>query len=187
MTRMPTQEALTKTEFARRAGCERKQVYRAIESGKLVENADGDLDPAQLETPWRRKKRRYVLTDEVAVIPEVGTVVSTAPDEARPSAGEPVMDIRASLALKEHFQGKLKELEFHDRAKATIHIDAARKVLFDEARAGRDAWLNFVPKNAALIAADLGLEAGRVAEVLTGYVHRQLAALGNPRGDFSQD
>ena len=116
--------------------------------------------------------------DESATMSEVTT---------EPSDPSEPIDMRAALAHKEHFAGRLKELEFLAKSKETVLMEVARKVLFDEARAARDAWLNFVPKNAALIAADLGLEAGRVSDILTGYVHRQLAALGNQDGAFSQN
>jgi hypothetical protein len=62
----------------------------------------------------------------------------------------------------------------------------ARRVLFDEFRAVRDAWMNWPARVSALIAADLNVEADKVAEVLTGYVHKQLASLAEPSGDFRE-
>ena len=94
--------------------------------------------------------------------------------------------LNEAVTRKEEFAGRIRELEYLEKSGKLVEIDVARRVLFDEARAARDAWLNWVPSNAAMIAADLGVEADKVAEVLTGYVHRQLAQLGDPSGDFQK-
>ncbi len=70
-------------------------------------------------------------------------------------------------------------------AGAVIDIDLAEQVLFNSARAARDAWLNWPARVGPLLAADLNLEADRVSEALTRYVHEQLEELGEPEADFS--
>lgn len=94
--------------------------------------------------------------------------------------------LKEAVVRKEEYAGRLRELEYRRKAGQVIEIEVARAKVFDLSREMRDAWLNWVPRNAPLIAADLGVEADRVAEVLTGYVHRQLARLGNPDGAFRQ-
>lgn len=52
--------------------------------------------------------------------------------------------------------------------------------MFDQAWASRDAWLNRPTRIGPLVAADLGLEADRVVETLTEYMHKHLQQLGQP-------
>jgi hypothetical protein len=70
-------------------------------------------------------------------------------------------------------------------AGAVIDIELAEQVLFNSARTARDAWLNWPARVGPLLAADLNLEADRVSEALTRYVHEQLEELGEPEADFS--
>ena len=70
-------------------------------------------------------------------------------------------------------------------AGALVEIDTAEAVLFEVFRATRDAWLNWPTKVAPHVAAELGLEADRMTEVLTLYVHQQLAELGEPEANFA--
>lgn len=68
---------------------------------------------------------------------------------------------------------------------ALVELETAEAVLFDTARAARDAWLNWPAKIGPLLAADLGLEADRVVEALTPHVQQQLEELGEPVPDFT--
>lgn len=82
-----------------------------------------------------------------------------------------------ALALK-HLVAVRKE------AGSLIEADLVERVVFEEAQKARDAWLNFPSRIAPLLAADLGLDAGLIAEALTAHVHRQLDSLGNAAFDF---
>lgn len=181
---MSAPEKLSVREFARRAQCDEKQVRRAVESGKLTRDPkDNKLDASQLASDWRRTRR----DSKGADTPAADTAAPVRKDEG---ADAPEVNsaagasLKAAVTRKEDFAGRIKELEYLERAGKLIDLELARKVLFDEFRAARDAWLNWPAKYAALIAADLGVEADRVAEVLNGYVHKQLAALGEPGGEF---
>jgi hypothetical protein len=186
MSATPASEKLSTREFARRAGCDEKQVRRALEKGALTRDADGKLESAQLAAEWRRVRR----DSKGAAIGADTSADSAQAVRTPPTADAPEVTSAAGASLKqavirkEDFAGRLKELEYLERAGKLIDLELARKVLFEEFRGARDAWLNWPAKYAALIAADLGVEADRVAEVLTGYVHKQLAALGEPGGEF---
>jgi hypothetical protein len=184
---------VTGREFARLEGCDEKQVRRAIARGALVADAEGKLDPAQVGTEWRRPR-----VDSKEARPKKAADTSAdIPKDVRTDAGEtvggvPVVQsaesgaLKRAVAHKEDFAGRLKELEFRQKSGELVEIDLARQVLFDEFRAARDAWLNWPTRFAALIASELNLEADRVAEVLTNYVHKQLASLGEPGGNFGK-
>ena len=56
---------LTVAEFARRAGCLPKQVYRAIDKGLISRTADKLIDAAQLSIPLRKPNRRTIVKREM--------------------------------------------------------------------------------------------------------------------------
>lgn len=191
MSAEQTSARVSGREFARLAGCDEKQVRRALDRGTLVADASGKLDVSQVHSEWRRPR---VDSREVPAPPKSKRGKSVRRNVRTPKgdsvAGVPKRlsaesaSLKRAVAHKEDYAGRLKELEYRQRAGELIDLGLARQVLFDEARAARDAWLNWPTRFAALIAAELGLEADRVAEVLTNYVHKQLATLGEPGGEF---
>ena len=66
-----------------------------------------------------------------------------------------------------------------------VELAVAEAVLFETARAARDSWLNWPARVGPLLAADLGVPADRVTEVLTAHVQSHLADLGEPEADFN--
>lgn len=196
-------DAVTRREFARLEGCDEKQVRRALARGLLVADPEGKLNPAQVGSGWRKPRadskdapakapaaRRAKKPADTSADNEAPKNVRTEP-EGETVAGVPVVQsaeaasLKRAVAHKEDFAGRLKELEYRQRAGEVISLELAKQVLFTEFRAARDAWLNWPTRYAAQIAADLGIEeADRVAEVLTSYVHKQLASLGEPSGQF---
>ena len=191
MSASPVIPPVSGREFARLEGCDEKQVRRGIASGKLIADASGNLDPAQVGSGWRKPR---VDSKERPAAPAI-VVAADKPKNVREPSGGTVNGVQVPLsaegarlknavAHKEDFAGRLKELDYRQRAGELIEIDLARQILFDEFRAARDAWLNWPTRYAALIAAELGIEADRVAATLTTYVHKQLAALGEPSGQF---
>jgi hypothetical protein len=170
-------------EFAKLDGCDEKQVRRGIASGKLIADAQGNLDPAQVGNGWRKPRVDSKDQGASAHADKMKNVRETV-------AGVPVVQsaegsrLKNAVAHKEDFAGRLKELEYLQKSGELIEIDVARRILFDEFRAARDAWLNWPTRFAAVIASELGVEADRVAGTLTTYVHKQLASLGEPDGQF---
>ncbi|SIT50452.1 conserved hypothetical protein [Paraburkholderia piptadeniae] len=103
-------------------------------------------------------------------------------------SGAPVdteMSIEEARRVKEVYLALLNRLTYEEKSGALISLDLARTVLFDCSRAARDSWLNWPARVAPLIAADLGIEADKMTEILTEHVHKQIASLGEPEGDFT--
>lgn len=184
-------------EFARRDGCNDKLVRRAITQGKLKTLANGLLDEKLVGTGWRKNNRRNAPTEapkpdadkpaDTVRTPEPPlepTVTSLKEWLDRILAGDFVPLFEAekvkenALALKHLLDGRQKAGELVD-------AQIAQNVLFEQARAFRDILLNWPAKIGPLLAADLGLDAERVVEALTRYVHQLLGELGEPDADFS--
>ena len=65
-----------------------------------------------------------------------------------------------------------------------IYETPRRQLIFDEFRAVRNHWMGWPSRYAAQIAADLNMEADRVTDVLTQYVHRHISEISEPNGQF---
>lgn len=195
-------EGISIREFARREGLSDTLVRRAIKSGRLPLNADGKtLDPALVGSAWcdRNAKREQGANSantgantqaagantSPAVPPTAGAEIKEGetPEEAAEritAEASSVPALSVSLARKEHFLALTRELQYRELQKALIPLEQAEAVMFEAGRAFRDHWANFVGRFAPLIAADLDVEADRVTEVLTGYVHKHAADVGEP-------
>lgn len=185
-------ERISASEFARRADCDVKQVFRAIERGTLTRGDDRKLDAAQLALPWRRANRRttqrggQVSQDNSG---KQGTAASV--DEAlrlfkqqAAAVTERVLNGASyadALRIKENYLALLRQLEYSIKSGAVIDLATAEQATFELFRSARDAWLNWPARVAPLVAADLDCDdVDRVAVVLASHVHDQLASLGEP-------
>ena len=137
-------ERLSVSAFAKRAGCDEKQVRRALASGKLAKEKDGLLDAAQLETSWRRANRRTASpaakVSEATADNSAAAPVSEPPPTVR--AGETLEEAAAravdelgllampdALRRKENYLGLLKQLEYDAKSGAVVAVaDVARIV-----------------------------------------------------------
>ena len=86
--------------------------------------------------------------------------------------------------VKENYLALKGKLEYELSAGGLIDMDTAKQVLFDEFRAVRNHWMGWPSRYAAQIAADLNMEADRVTDVLTQYVHRHISEISEPNGQF---
>ena len=68
-----------------------------------------------------------------------------------------------------------------------IDLETAEKILFEQARESREAWLNFPTRVAPMMAGELGVDQDRLVEVLSAHVHEQLSDIGDPEAKFGVD
>lgn len=191
---------VSRNQFAKLEGCDEKQVRRGIAAGRLTLNADGKLAVSQVGNGWRgvrrdskaaavKPKNSDARSDTSGVrkeAPEVRDGETPEEAAARIAASAKVIpQVGESIARKEHFLSLLRELEYREKDGALVDLAVAEQVLFEAARAARDAWLNFPAKVGPQLAAQLGLEADKVTEALSAYVHKQIAEIGEPDGDFA--
>ena len=121
-------ERLTVSAFARRAGCDEKQVRRALTNAKLAKGDDGRLDAAQLDTQWRRADRR--------TLERVSEVSEPKPDTSRNvRASEPAPSVREGETLEEAAEravGELGLLEMPEaRRRTENYLGLLRQLEYD--------------------------------------------------------
>ncbi len=184
-------------EFARLDGCSDKLVRRAIGEGKLTLSADGKLDAALAGSGWRRTNRR------AADGADKGADTGGMSAPLRTPAGNPLdpatiddtdfianvlagryFDVAMAERVKENGLAAKNLLAARKEAGDVVDLEVAQAVLFEQARAFRDAWQNWPNRVAPLIAAKLGMAVEPVLEALNEHVHQQLSDLGEPDADF---
>jgi len=90
-----------------------------------------------------------------------------------------------AAAIKENALALKHLLAAQREAGVLVEIEVAERVIFDDRRAARDAWMAWPGRFAPLLAADLDIDGAKLAEALKPYVHQQLEELGEPDLDFT--
>lgn len=187
-------------EFARLEGVSDTLVRKALKLKRLKAFDDKSLDPNLVGSAWREgnaksanpganrsqtvRSSRQVRTPKPGDTPEDETPADTA--KRILDSGVALLDYSSALKKKENYLALLRELEYEQKSGTLVELDTACAILFEEHRAQRDAWLNWPARVGPIIAAELGLEADRVTEVLTAHVHSQVAQLGEPEANFTE-
>lgn len=187
---------VNQAEFARLMNVSRKTVTKWKERGWLV--FSGDLVNVAETTEILKRYRAAGVTSEGSKVTTQGnrvtgnSVVEIQDDETVSEAADRIMNtIGANMSMdearrvKENYLALLNQLEYQKKSGELVEMQLAQKVLFDEFRSQRDAWLNFPSRVGAMLASDLSLPADKVTEVLTKYVHEQISTLGDPQSEFS--
>ena len=196
---------VSRRRYASMRGVSDMAVRKAIASGRISVEADGTIDPAKADAEWERQtdpaKQRGVHAQALgtqtaagtaraaatkpvpkAAIDAVNATLGDSGDTTAGSGGE-VSFLRARMAnevLKaQTAKVKLARMkgELVDRARTTTMV-------FDLARRERDAWQNWPARVAANMAADLGVDAHRMEQVLDTYLRQHLADLAEVKIDL---
>ncbi|HIF5760725.1 TPA: hypothetical protein ACX3MK_003502 [Raoultella ornithinolytica] len=193
---------MNQSDFARLHGVSRKTVTMWKSRGWLIMSGD-DIDVsasnAQLEK-YRKTINRTVKENKVVPIKK-NSMPSPSKEEDDvgddPSlesiARELLLENGAELSLdearriKENYLALLTKLEFQQKDGQLIEMTIAEEVLFNAFRQQRDAWLNWPSRAAPLMAADLGVPADRMTEVLIEHVHKHISVLGEPEFNPAED
>ncbi|GAA0595575.1 hypothetical protein [Caenispirillum bisanense] len=198
---------MSQADFSRRHGVSRKTVTQWKEAGYLT-LAGGKVDVEASEaTLAARRLGRYKVAAEGVTSPVTGGNTAGAGNSLPPAADGPGLEqierdadafIRRVLAgdfasfaeaekVKANALAVKNLLAVRKQAGALIEMDVAEQLFFETHRAARDHVMNFPAKVAPMLAADLGVDADRVATLLSEHVHQLLTDLGAPEADFSPE
>lgn len=173
--------------YARHRGVSHVAVLRAAKTGRVPLEADGTIDPAKADIAWERSTdpgRSKAKPEKLKPVAEaaMGSVRETLKEQGLPASGN-VTFVQARTAheiAKAHLARlRLQRMkgELIDRARATA-------LVFRMAREERDTWVNWPARVAALIAAELGVEAHPMQKALETHVRAHLAELAEVRPEF---
>ena len=179
-------------EFARRENVSDTLVRKALKLNRLEAFEDGSLNPELVGSNWREgnAKSANSANPVVRTAPRGSHAANPSPVDSETleeeaarlleSGGEANHAYAEALRRKENYLALLRQLEYENKSGSLVELEVAEKILFEQARASRDAWLNWPTRVGPLLAADLGLEADRVVGALTEYVHKHISQLGEP-------
>jgi hypothetical protein len=182
--------------LARQLGVSATAVRRAEKAGRIRREADGSWDLAKVTAAWAsntdeaqqrppRKRGNRSRRAALKPVPEaaVGAVRDTLREHGEPSAAGPgqAMTFMQARTANEVLKAQERRLrlqrmkgELVDRAKAVAQV-------FRLAREERDAWVNWPARVAAMIAAELEVDAHKLHTVLERHVRDHLAELAEVR------
>ena len=172
--------------YARRRGVSHVAVLRAAKTGRIELEADGTVDPDKADIAWDRstdperavKSRRLKPVAKVAV----GSVRETLKEQGLPASGN-ITFVQARTA-HEIAKAHLARLRLQRMKSELIDRAKAQALVFRLAREERDVWVNWPARVAALMAAELGVEAHPMQKVLETHVRAHLADLAEVRPEF---
>jgi len=141
-------ERIAVREFARRAGCDEKQVRRAIEKGALVRDADGLLAAADVGGQWRKPNRRGIekiaarsgqtelnvrtVADKSAAAVNVREEETAEEAAERIIAEQPLLSLADALALKENYLARHQQLSYDLKAGSVVMVADVAKTVASE-------------------------------------------------------
>lgn len=195
---------LSRRKYAEYRGVSESAVRKALASGRITAEPDGTIDPVRADMEWdaqtdpakQRGRNAQVTANKtaeataraqaalrpvpqaaIAAVNETLVESGQAPaPESHGSDGGEMSFLKARMAnevikaqtAKVRLQ-KLKS-EVVDRSRALAHV-------FDLARRERDSWINWPPRVAANMAAELGVDPHAMEVVLDRYLREHLASM----------
>lgn len=184
-----------------RRGVSEAAVRKAIATGRITTLPDGTIDPDRADAEWGAQtdpaKQRGQHARQMGAETAAGTARAAAtkpvPQAALKAVADTLRDAGTDPGGTEATGGEVSFLRARmanevlkaqtakvrlEKMKAEV-IDRARAtaMVFDLARRERDAWLNWPPRVAANMAAELGVDAHRMEQVLDTYLRAHLAEM----------
>jgi hypothetical protein len=176
---------LSISAYARHRACDRKAVRKAIDSGRISTLPDGTIDAAQADIDWAANTRPRSGTKAPTgstktpnQVPSEGG--GTKPGRKRSPESEALVGLRRRL---ETAKAETAEIDLAERRGLLINKAKVQAQIFEMARTARDAWVNWPPRVAALMAAELGVDQRQMLLVLEKHVDQQLTAIAG-RGEL---
>ncbi len=193
---------MNQSDFARLHGVSRKTVTMWKSRGWLIMSGD-DIDVAASNAQLEKYRKSVNRPDKQKTsAPEKKKADRVLPVREQPEESDSslegiardfLLENGAELSLdearrvKENYLALLTKLDFQQKDGQLIEMAAAEEVLFNAFRQQRDAWLNWPSRAAPLMAADLGVPADRMTEVLIEHVHKHISVLGEPEFNPAED
>ena len=180
-------------EYARRRGVSHVAVMKAIKVGRITPEPDGSLDPVKVDAQWDDQtdpaRRPEAPEGERAGTDQ--TPAASDPDksvdevaQARPPAPQGAATFAQARTAHEIAKAQRARIQVQQLREEVVDRARATAEVFRLARRERDAWVNWPARVAALMAAELGLDAHVMQKVLEGHVRDHLNELAEVRPEF---
>jgi hypothetical protein len=199
---------VSRRSYAAQRGVSESAVRKAIATGRITTLPDGTIDPARADLEWGTQtdpaRQQGQNARQMAAATAAGTARAAAtkpvPQAAIRAVADTLRDAGTDPGSQETTGGEVSFLRARmanevlkaqtakvrlEKMKAEV-IDQARAtaMVFDLARRERDAWLNWPPRVAANMAAELGVDAHRMEQVLDMYLRQHLTKMAEVKPEF---
>lgn len=159
--------------YARHRGVSHVAVIKAIEAGRIAQEADGTIDPERADREWEQNTtspRKKSTMQNYTTAESISSPVS--------ANGTSLLQARTvnEVVKAQTNKVRLAQLkgELVDRPQAIAHV-------FKLARTERDAWLNWPARISAQLAAKLDVDPHAMHVALEAAVREHLQELGELR------
>lgn len=181
-------------------------VRKAIAAGRIDVEPDGTIDPAKADAQWSAATDRAKVRSDKAIAQGVEKAKATIEaDEKKPvsqahieavqegsAAAERMepgdsggMTMAKAAAADKAYSAQLKRVRLQQLKGDLVDRKAMTNHVFDLARKERDSWLQMPARKAANMAAELGVDAHEMEQVLERYIRDHLAELAEIKVDVS--
>ena len=189
---------LSVREYARRRGVSHTAVRKAVQTGRIPQEADGTIDPVKADAAWdaqtdpgRRPASapKPVIEAPVSSAPKTTPVVPAAAAAAGSGSsfdGGKAAGATFAQARTAHEVAKAQKARIQvDRLKDEV-VDRARAtaLVFKLARQERDAWITWPARVAGQMAAEIGIDPHLMQTLLEAHVHAHLDELAAIEPNF---
>ena len=195
---------LSQRQYAAHRGVSHTAVAKALATGRISAEPDGSIDPVKADRQWDEAtdpaKQRGVHARQLGADTARGTAAAKAQIGTKPvpraaieavnetlseagtdapsgdAEGGQVSFLRARMA-NEVIKAQTAKVRLQKMKGDLVDRNRAVAAVFDLARRERDSWLNLPPRVAATMAAELGVEAHHMEQVLDRVLRAHLAEL----------
>lgn len=188
-------------------GTSHTAVRKAIQTGRITAEPDGTIDPDRADAQWAGQtdpaKQRDLDMQSSAVksakaedaprpekaVPQsaidvvLDTLAETGHEPEFAVDGEPVTFMQARLAT-EVLKAKLQSERLKRERGEVVDRKLATSLVFDLARRERDGWIGWPSRVSANMAAELGVDAHQLEQVLDKHLREHLAIMAEVKVDL---
>lgn len=176
--------------YARHRGVSHVAVLKAIQSGRIPQEADGSIDPAKADAAWEAQsdpaKRPALVERQAPKQPgsSPAPLPSPAPSAPADPPQPPGMSFAQARTAHEIAKAQRARIQVQRLKSEMVERNSAMNLVFKLARQERDAWINWPARVAALMAAQMGIDVSIVQKILETQVRAHLDELSEIRPDF---
>ena len=184
-------QGLSERQYAARVGLSRGAIQKAKAAERVVLYSDGSIDAdasdARRAETTDPSKTRKAPTSKLKPVPDVA--LSAVGETLResgltsPATGGGTTFLQAKTA-NEALKAQERRLRLQKMKGELIDRARATALVFRLAREERDSWVNWPSRAAALMAAELGVEAAGMQKALEIHVRAHLDELAEVRPEF---
>lgn len=168
-------ELITKSEYARRRGCDKSAVTRAVQNGWITE-IDGKIDPVVADVQWAANARSR--TDSRPATALGAQLAGRAPAAAAEGKPPREDDYFAARARRETAEAELSELKLQETLGQLVRADTVRAETARLAAALRESILQLPARLTPVLAAES--DPAKLHDLLERELHQVLAQLTQP-------